>query len=123
VTPDREPTISVRVTGLDGQHQEIRALIDTGFDGFLTLPSGLIATLNLPWRRRGRAILADGAESVFDIHEGIVDWDGRQRRVPVDAVELMPLIGMRLLDGYELTIQAVAGGSVVIHALPSRDSP
>jgi predicted aspartyl protease len=65
VTPDREPTISVRVTGPDGQQQEIRALIDTGFDGFLTLPSGLIAALDLPWRRRGRAILADGAESVL----------------------------------------------------------
>ena len=50
-----------------GQEREIQAVIDTGFDGSLTLSPALIAALGLPWRRRGCALLADGNESVFDI--------------------------------------------------------
>ena len=33
----------------NGQRQIINTLIDTGFNGFLTLPSAVIRTLNLPW--------------------------------------------------------------------------
>jgi hypothetical protein len=40
------------------------------------------------------------------------------RRVSVDAVEAEPLRGMALLDGYELRVQARAGGGVFIMALP-----
>jgi predicted aspartyl protease len=72
----------------------------------------------LPWRRRGRALLADGTESVFDIYEATVVWDGRPRRVAVDAADIEPLVGMRLLNGYELTMQVVVGGQVRITALP-----
>lgn len=60
VTTAREAAISLTVRGPTGQEREIRAVIDTGFDGSLTLPPALIATLRLPWRRRGRALLADG---------------------------------------------------------------
>ncbi len=70
-------------------------VIDTGFDGMLTLPSSVIVALGLPWRSRGRAILADGTESIYDIHEGSVLWEGMPRRVLVDAPPLsgsVPLI-------------------------------
>lgn len=43
-------------------------MIDTGVDGSLTLPPTVIAALQLAWRGRGRTLLADGSESVFDIH-------------------------------------------------------
>jgi len=84
VTTAREAVISLTVHGLAGQAQEIQVVIDTGFDGSLTLPPALIAALGLPWRRRGRALLADGNESVFDIYEATVMWDGNLRRISVD---------------------------------------
>jgi len=118
VTPFYQATIGLLVRGPTGQAQELEAVIDTGFDGALTLPSANIIALGLPWRRRGRALLADGTESVFDIYEATVMWDGILRRVAVDAADIAPLIGMRLLDGYELTIQATVGGQVTIKALP-----
>jgi clan AA aspartic protease len=118
VTVAREAVISLTVRGPNGQEQEIEAVIDTGFDGSLTLPSALIAALGLPWRRRGRALLADGNESVFDIYEAMVMWDGTARRVSVDAVDVMPLVGMTLLYGYELTVQIVEGGRVLLKRLP-----
>ena len=45
-------------------------------------------------------------------------WDGTPRRIAIDAAHTDPLIGMPLLYGYELTIQAVEGGRVIIQALP-----
>jgi clan AA aspartic protease len=118
VTVAREAVISLTVRGPNGQEQEIEAVIDTGFDGSLTLPLALITALGLPWRRRGRALLADGSDSVFDIYEAAVIWDGTARRVSVDEVDMMPLVGMSLLYGYELTVQIVEGGSVRLKRLP-----
>lgn len=76
VTADREAVIGLAVRGPTGQEQQIEAVVDTGFDGWSSLPPALIALLGLPWRRRGRALLADGSESVFDIYEGTVVWEG-----------------------------------------------
>lgn len=114
----RQAIISLVVRGPEGQTQHIEAVIDTGFDGSLTLPPTLIAALGLVWRRRGRALLADGSESLFDIYEGVVVWDGQLRRVAVDIADIDPLVGMSLLYGCELTVQARDGGSVFIKPLP-----
>lgn len=118
VTADREAIIRLTVRGPAGQHQQVEAVIDTGFDGWLSLPTTLIVTLGLPWRRRGRAFLADGSESLFDIFEGTVMWDKRRRRIPVDKADTAPLVGMALLNGYELNIRVRARGKVTITPLP-----
>jgi clan AA aspartic protease len=120
VTADREAVIGLVVRGPAGQEQQIKAVVDTGFDGWCSLPPVLIALLRLPWRRRGRALLADGSESVFDIHEGTVVWEGRPRRIVVDAADTAPLLGMALLDGHELKVQVRNGGRVTIKVLPRR---
>jgi clan AA aspartic protease len=121
VTGDRQATIHLLVRGPAGQEQEIEAIIDTGFDGALSLPSLLIVQLGLPWRQRGRALLADGRESVFDIYEASVNWDGEARRIHVDEAETAPLVGMSLLEGYELGIEVRAGGKVTIRQFsPAR---
>lgn len=117
VTDRREAIIRVKLYGPAGQGQEIEAVIDTGFDGWLSLPASMIDQLGLSWHRRGRALLADGSESVFDIFEATVEWDGQLRRVPVDQAETSPLIGMSPLEGYELCIQVQTGGNVMVRAL------
>jgi predicted aspartyl protease len=66
--------------------------------------------------------LADGTESVFDIYEAIVDWDGKARRIAVDEAETFPLVGMSLLEGYELTVKVGPGGNVTLRALPQTTS-
>jgi clan AA aspartic protease len=114
VTGDRQATIHLLVRGPAGQEREIEAIIDTGFDGALSLPYLLIVQLGLPWRQRGRALLADGRESVFDIYEASVIWDVEARRIHVDEAETAPLVGMSLLEGYELGIEVRPGGKVMI---------
>jgi clan AA aspartic protease len=117
VTADREARVRLSVRGPAGQLQKIRAVIDTGFDGSLTLPPPLIALLGLPWRRRGRAVLADGSDCLFDIYEAIIVWDRRRHRIAVDAANTTPLVGMGLLNGYELNVQVRTGGKVTIQRL------
>src|SRR5947209_17154270 len=94
VTADRKAILRLSLLGPEGRQRKVEAMIDTGFDGWLSLPPELIIALGLPWRRRSRALLADGSESLFDIYEGVVVWDRRRRRVPVDETRTIPLIGM-----------------------------
>lgn len=117
VTAYREAVISLNVRGPRNQAREIEAVVDTGFNGFLTLPASLIEELDLVWRRRGRAMLADASDSVFDIYEAIVRWNNRPRRIAVDEAECDPLVGMSLLYGCELTVQVVDRGLVSIYPL------
>ena len=117
VTADLEAIIRVSVRGPNGDREIIEAVIDTGFDGCLSLPPTLISRLKLPWRRRGLAMLADGSETIFDIHEGTIRWGSQSRRISVDSADTEPLIGMALLVGYELRMKVRRGGKVVIKPL------
>jgi clan AA aspartic protease len=96
VNENREATIRLLVRGAQGQEQEIEAIIDTGFTGFLSLPSPLIASLGLTWRGYAQAILADGSLRQFDVYAATVIWDGRARSVETDAADTDPLVGMAL---------------------------
>ena len=49
VNANREATIRLVAIGPSGQQQEIEAIIDTGFTGFLTLLPVLVAALELSW--------------------------------------------------------------------------
>jgi clan AA aspartic protease len=86
VNADYEAVIRLRVQGSTGHVYEVDVIIDTGFNGFLTLPPALVTTLGLTRRSRGRAQLADGSEALFDIYGVTVLWDGQQRYVEADAV-------------------------------------
>ena len=113
-----EAIIRLVVYGMDGQEREVEAIIDTGFTGFLTLPSTLIASLDLTWRGREQGVLGDGNIQVFDVYAATVIWDGQLRIVEVNAADTNPLVGMGLIYGHELRIRAVEGGAVTIEALP-----
>ena len=82
-----------------GREQAIEAVIDTGFNGYLTLPPDLIASLRLPFRRSGHAVSGDGSEVTFDIHEAVILWDGRLRRIAVDAADTDPCLGRAFSTG------------------------
>ena len=112
VNADFEPIISLSLQGADGQIYTQEAIVDTGFNGWLSLPPDLIAQLNLRWKRRGRAILGDGSECVFNVYEAIVVWDGDLLTIPIDEADSEPLIGMSLMEGYQLMVQVFEGGLV-----------
>lgn len=115
-----EGRIRLKVRGSQRREQEIEAVIDTGYTERLSLPPSLIASLGLRWKTFGRAILADGSERVFDVYTGTVLWDGKIRRLRIDEADTDPLVGMKLLSGYELKMQVRSRGKVTIKRLPKR---
>ncbi len=117
VNGDFEPIILLSICSVTGQIYTQDAIVDTGFNGWLSLPPSLIAELGLIWKRRGRAILGDGSECIFNVYEAVVLWDGAILTIPIDEADSEPLIGMSLMEGYQLTIQAIEGGSVELNKL------
>lgn len=118
VNARHEVVIGVPVRNSTGQEQVVEVILDTGFDGSLTLPPALIASLGLIWRSRSRAILANGNVEHFDIFVATIIWDGKPRPILVQAIDNVPLLGIALLVGYDLRVRVTVGGAVQIEAVP-----
>ena len=118
VNAHTEATIRLPVRAADGREQELEVILDTGFNGSLTLPPAMIASLGLQWRTRGLVMLANGTEDSGDIYAATIIWDGRPRHIVVEAAATDSLVGMAWLYGHDLHMQVVDGGSVVIEPLP-----
>jgi len=120
------PLVPVDIVIKGGTTRHVQAILDTGFDGDIALPNSDFVWLRsnpLPSRD---TILAGGIRASFDRSLAMVEFDGhRQRVVAIDLGKaegdhgLMPFIGMRLLRGYSLFVDAYEGGDVVIER---RDS-
>jgi clan AA aspartic protease len=113
----REATLSLIVGNSNGQRQVIDTVIDTGFSGFLSLPSAIITSLNLPWSASDIVTLGDGSETLFDLYTATVIWDGQYREIYIAESETEPLLGMSLLYGYRLQVDTIEGGTVKIEEL------
>ncbi|WP_309730988.1 clan AA aspartic protease [Chamaesiphon sp. OTE_75_metabat_556] len=113
----REATLPLVVGNANKQQQVVDTVIDTGFNGFLSLPSTIIATLDLPWSAADLVTLGDGSQTLFDIYTATVIWDGQYREIDIAASETEPLLGMALLYGYRLQVDNVEGGIVKIEEL------
>jgi len=117
VTDCLEAVVRLTVIGPGGRRRTIQAVVDTGFDGYLSLPAAVIARLNLPWHKRGRVLLADGRDSLFDVFQAGVLWDNRRLQIFVDEAETEPLLGMALLEGHKLSVEVRNKGRVIIRRL------
>ena len=117
VNSRREAIIQLAVLGENKQRQGVKAVIDTGYTGFLTLPSAVITQLGLIWFMQEEGFLGDGSICMFNVFEASVIWDGQIRSIEVNESETDPLVGMALLEGYELNIQGTSNGVVTIKAL------
>jgi clan AA aspartic protease len=109
--------IIIVVAGKDKNLKSTKAVIDTGFLGFLSLPTAVTTELDLQWKYSDWAKLGDGNKAFFDIYEAQIIWDGKRRDIEINASETYPLIGMSLLRGYRLQIDTTEGGLVIISEL------
>lgn len=114
---DGDARIHLRLVGRRGRKREIDAVVDTGYTGCLALPPDLIVPLGLPWHTMRRGVLADGSICLFDVFKGDVVWDGHRRRILIDEADTDPLVGMALLNGFELNVQVRPRGKVTIKRL------
>jgi clan AA aspartic protease len=120
VNDNCEAIIKIAVGRVGSPKIMLDAVIDTGFTSFLSLPTSIVESLELPWSCRDIGTLGDGSEVVFEMYTASVIWDGQVQIVDVAASEAEPLVGMNLLYGYDLRIQAIEGGTVSIQSLSEQ---
>ncbi|MBA3425798.1 MAG: clan AA aspartic protease [Rubrobacter sp.] len=89
-------------------------MVDTGFTGHLTLPTTTVEALELPIVGSAESILADGRLVLEDVCLAWVLWHGGERPVRGLVADATPLLGMALLRGSEIRIEAIEGGEVEI---------
>ena len=109
-----EAVIRLTVRGPQGKRKRITAVIDTGYNGALTLPPDVIASLGLPWVQSGTVTLGDGSECNCDIYAGAVVWDRHPVYVLIEEADATPLVGMDLMRGFKLTMDIKVRGQVTI---------
>jgi len=93
---------------------EIEFVVDTGFEGGLTLPAAAITALGLPYLQDLDATLADDSKVRVDLHIATIVLQGNVLDVPVLAMGKRPLLGAALLAGKELVVQFVDNGLVTV---------
>ena len=116
VTTDLEVVIELVVIGLN-RHENIEAVVDTGFSGYLALPGDLINRLKLQRIDNQAVILGDGTEVVLDRYLLVVLWHGEERTVSALQTDGGPLVGMSLLYGSRVVLDVVNNGDVSINPL------
>lgn len=117
VNADLEPVVKLRVLGANGDERELEFVGDTGFNGFVTLPASLVSEFAYEHVCVGFATLADGREEAFDVYDAKVLWEGQPREIEADATEADPLVGMAMLEGYDLQVRVAVGGEVRIQTV------
>ncbi len=122
IVESSEIRVPVKIGGATGQEVDLQAVLDTGFTGHLTLPADVIQHLNLEWVSVARGALADGSFCFFDVFEARVRWVGAWLTVVVHASDSAALVGMALLDGYELTAEVCQHGKVLIRPLAENSA-
>jgi clan AA aspartic protease len=119
VNANLEATIPLQVVGPNGLRNEVTAIIDTGYNGALTLPHAIVLTLALMPSAPRMVTLGDASQRVLDFYTASIHWEGRVQRIRVLCVEGSPLVGMMLLQGYKLEADFTPGGAVALTPLSS----
>jgi clan AA aspartic protease len=110
---NRRAHINLPIRGPGGSGN-VEFTIDTGYTALMTLPAAACIALKFPYVGRDTTFLADGTPRDLDYYKLIVEWDGKERNVDIIAIDSEPLIGMTLLDGYDVFMGIRENGVVRI---------
>jgi len=115
VTLGLQPVLPLAVFAPDGTEVEITALVDTGFSGYLVLSPETIETMSLIYDRKEEYTVGNNEDVQFDLYTGAkVRWHGHEKEIVVMAVEGEAVLGMELLRGSRLFVEAKPNGRVQV---------
>ncbi len=106
--------ISIPFRLADSRDLEIEFVVDTGFEGALTLPAAAIEVLRLAFYQQWFANLADGSNVAVNVYRADIIWDGTLKHVAVLGMGARPLVGTAMLKGYDLFAEFWNRGIVLL---------
>lgn len=119
VTRDRDAVVPLDLVTADASTISVDAVLDTGFNGFLTLPENVIQSLDAVFVGNRRATLGDGSVVSMDQYLAQIVWEDAVRHVLVLEADGPPLLGMTLLDGHRVVMEVRDDGLLTIDPLRS----
>ena len=109
-----EAWVALPIMDAYGEPQRFQVIVDTGFTGWLTLPEADIRRLGLTGGGNRDTVTASGNMERFDYYETWVLWHGVCMKLRFFQSIDQPLLGMELLEGSRVAVDAWDGGEVVI---------
>ena len=109
-----QPWLTVSVERPDGELRQCDFILDTGFTGSLVLPESVIAEMGLIRRGSETVVLGSGEEHPFDYYVARIIWQGQLRRTDIYRSRSQSLLGMELLEGGHIAVDARNGGVVSV---------
>lgn len=101
---NKHPKIKLIVVGAR-KSSLLEAILDTGFDGYLSLPINIAVTLGIELTAIIPVEYADGRRSQELVFSVRVDFDGKEEIVPATLTAgAEALVGTALLANYELRV-------------------
>ena len=120
VNADLDPMVRIEIADIDGNYHTYEIVLDTGFNGYLALPSNVIRRLGMSYKGQVPMRLAIGSTEDVSTYLGAVCWHGTPRDVVVIETDEEYLLGMSLLSGSKITIIAGVDGEVTIEETATK---
>lgn len=121
VTEDHEVVLVVEGLSAQGSVVPLKVVLDTGFNGYLTLPQDCLTDLDAREVGTRRAALGDGNIIDMSVYLVSLNWHGKEMEVMALEAESAPLAGMSLLWGSRIVFEARVGGTLEIEPLEGSD--
>ena len=118
-----EPIVPVTILDTNEYRWRREVVVDTAFDGDLTLPSEFIEQLGYISAGETDMTLADGQSVKCNFYEAAAVWDGEYRTVYIMESATEYLLGTNLIQGGTLTVQMWEGGEVIIDSPTPHPRP
>ena len=113
----RFPRVTLSLPDADGDLVDVEFIVDTGFEGYLTLPVRVLQRLDATSSGTQTSMMADGSFRSAPLYEMTIDWLDATASVEALVLEGNPLLGTALLENCRLTIDAIEGGEVTIEEM------
>ena len=107
----------VRVRGPTGGEIPVSALVDTGFNAYVSLPASMVEQLRLPPLGTENVVLANADTETVEMFLGQVRWRRRRRYLPVHQIGDEPSAGTALLRQFNLSIDFLPNGDVRVSSI------
>jgi clan AA aspartic protease len=109
-----EATVPIIIVTPAGNEAAVTAIIDTGYNGYLAVPSLFAQTIGCPMGMPRMVQLGDGSVRPVAFFNGTVRWNDSDVSIPLLATDDEFLLGTGLLDGLHLDVVFRVGEAVTI---------